>query len=144
MAPSRLVELGQCALVAVKAGVARGEPLVKCQLRASQFYEALKRELQQMPPTDAGRATLIAAADRCDRVAIAGTRPGAILTELGNVLAMLQADQPPPPPRQAPGPFLKVIEGGLSTSNISPARPLLLRLLARPAASSQRTRRAER
>ena len=116
MAASRLVELGQQAFDAVAAGVARGEPLVKCQLRASQFYEALKRELQKMPLTGAQRATLIAAADRCDRVAIAGIGAGAMLTELGNALALLQSDQPTPPLRGAPGPFLRVIEGGLSTS----------------------------
>jgi len=117
MVPSRLVELGQQAVVAVAAGVARGEPLVKCQLLASEFYEALKRELRQAPPVDdAKRATLVAAANRCERVAIAGIGPGAMLNELGNAVAMLQSDRPIPLRGGRPGPVLRVIEGGLSTS----------------------------
>jgi len=116
MVPSRLVELGRRALVAVTAGAARGEPLVKCQLLASEFYEALKRELQQTPLTDAKRATLMAAADRCDRVANAGIGPGAMVAKLGNILAMLQSDQPTPPSGRALEPVLRVIEGGRSAS----------------------------
>jgi hypothetical protein len=76
MVPSRLVVLGQRAFDAVAAGVARGEPLIKCQLRASEFYEALKRELRQtLPMDDTERATLIAAANQCERVANAGITP---------------------------------------------------------------------
>src|SRR6476646_4391296 len=41
--PSQLTELGQQALTDVRIGVANGEPLVRCQLLASEFYEALKR-----------------------------------------------------------------------------------------------------
>jgi hypothetical protein len=93
-----------------------GEPLVKCQLLASEFYEALKRELRQTRPDDSKRATLIAVARRCECVAIANVGPGKMLSELGNVLAMLQSDAPTPPPRRGPGPFLRVIKGGLSTS----------------------------
>jgi hypothetical protein len=37
---------GQKALAAVATNAASGAPLVKCQLLASEFYEALKRELQ--------------------------------------------------------------------------------------------------
>jgi len=117
MVPSRLVELGRRAFVAVTAGAARGEPLVKCQLLASEFYEALKRELQQTPLTDAKRATLMAAADRCDRVAIAGIGPGAMVAELGNILATLESDQPTPPSGRALEPFLRVIEGGRSSKS---------------------------
>jgi len=116
MMPSQLVELGQRAFDAVAAGVARGDPLVKCQLLASEFYEALKRELRQTRPDDSKRATLIAVASRCECVAIADIRPGTMLSELGNVLAMLRSDQPTPPPQRGPGPFLRVIKGGLSIS----------------------------
>jgi hypothetical protein len=112
MVSSRLVELGQRAFDTVAAGVARGEPLVKCQLLASEFYEALKREMRQTPL--AQRATLIAAAERCECGAIG---PGAMLTELGNVLAMLQT----PPPGGRPWPALWVIEGGLSASKAASA-----------------------
>jgi hypothetical protein len=44
--PSHLIELGQQALAAVATNAESGAPLVKCQLLASEFYEALKRELQ--------------------------------------------------------------------------------------------------
>jgi len=44
--PSQLIELGQQALTDVRIGVANGEPLVRCQLLASEFYEALKRALR--------------------------------------------------------------------------------------------------
>ena len=42
---SDLTELGQEAIAAVSRGVADGAPLVKCQLLASAFYEALRHEL---------------------------------------------------------------------------------------------------
>ena len=122
MVASRLVELGQQALVAVAAGVARGEPLVKCQLLASKFYEALKRELRQMPSTNANRTVLLAAIDRCNRVATVGIGPGVVLRELESIIALLQSDQPvPPSARGGPGPLLRVIEGGLSSSKSSGA-----------------------
>jgi hypothetical protein len=122
MAASRLVELGQQAFVEVAAGVARGEPLVKCQLLASKFYEALKRELRQMPSTNAKRTVLLAAIDRCDRVATAGIGPGVVLRELESIIALLQSDLPTPPStRGGPRPFLRVIEGGLSSSRSSGA-----------------------
>ena len=46
MVPSQLIELGRQALTDVRIGVANGEPLVRCQLLASEFYEALKRALR--------------------------------------------------------------------------------------------------
>jgi hypothetical protein len=44
--PSHLIELGQRALSTVTTNVENGAPLVRCQLLASEFYEALKRELR--------------------------------------------------------------------------------------------------
>ena len=41
-----MIELGQQALASVTTNVASGSPLVRCQLLASEFYEALKRELR--------------------------------------------------------------------------------------------------
>jgi hypothetical protein len=38
--PSHLLEVGQQALTAVAISAAGGAPLVKCQLLASDFYEA--------------------------------------------------------------------------------------------------------
>jgi hypothetical protein len=40
---SDLTELGQEAIAAVSRGVTDGAPLVKCQLLASAFYEALRQ-----------------------------------------------------------------------------------------------------
>ena len=117
MVSSRLVELGQRAFDAVAAGVTRREPLVKCQLLASEFYDALKHELgQTLSMDDAKRATLIAATNRCERAAIAGIDPDVMLNELGNALALLTSDSPTPALGGRSGPFLRVIEGGLSPS----------------------------
>jgi hypothetical protein len=115
MAPSQLVEIGRRALAAVSTGVAGGAPLVKCQLLASEFYEALKRELRQTSSANEPKhAMLIAAAKRCERVAITNIGPSAVLREVGNALAMLQSDAATPPARSRSRPVLRVIEGGLS------------------------------
>jgi hypothetical protein len=111
---SELIELGQQAVSAVTRSIARGDPLVQCQLLASNFYEALRHELRGTPHTDvAKRSTLIAAANRCHRVASASIRPGAILVELKSAIATLQSGGPIPPPTSF-RPMLRVIEGGLS------------------------------
>src|ERR1700736_5089116 len=49
---SDLTELGQEAIAAVSRGVADGAPLVKCQLLASAFYEALLQELRKADATE--------------------------------------------------------------------------------------------
>jgi hypothetical protein len=46
LVPSQLIELGRQALTDVRIGVANGQPLVRCQLLAAEFYEALKRALR--------------------------------------------------------------------------------------------------
>jgi len=43
LALSRLQEDGEEALVALARSVAKGEPLVRCQLLASIFYEELRQ-----------------------------------------------------------------------------------------------------
>jgi hypothetical protein len=109
-----LIQLGQQALSAVASGVARGAPLVKCQLLASQFYEALRNELRETPQADlARRKILIAAVNQCHRTALASTTPGMMLQELRGAIDLLQA---PSPETQRPRlrPTLRVIEGGLS------------------------------
>ena len=60
---SDLTELGQEAIAAVSRGVADGAPLVKCQLLASAFYEALRRELRSAHATN--RSTLLAVTQQC-------------------------------------------------------------------------------
>ena len=65
MVPSQLIELGQQALTDVRIGVANGEPLVRCQLLASEFYEALKRALRAPELTPVERWAVMAAANQC-------------------------------------------------------------------------------
>jgi hypothetical protein len=111
-----LIQLGQQALSAVASGVARGAPLVKCQLLASQFYEALRNELRESSHEDVERRKmLIATVNQCHRTAIATATPGAMLQELKGAIDLLQADSPlPETPRPGWRPTLRVIEGGLS------------------------------
>ena len=113
MALSRLKKLGKEAVVAI-ASLARGGPVVRGQLIASRFYEALRYELKRSPMHDAERAALMAASDRCERIATASIAPSAMLDELRNAIAVLQADENAsvPPPRTRP--ILRLIEGGLS------------------------------
>src|SRR5262252_7626690 len=66
---SRLTEIGEQAVAAVAASLARGGPVIKGQLIASRFYEAMQRELKHLPMHDPKRAALIAASDRCERIA---------------------------------------------------------------------------
>jgi hypothetical protein len=109
--PSRLQENAEQALVAVTHCVAKGEALVRCQLLASIFYEALRRELRQCPSMEnPERALLVAAVDHCGRAAITSVSPADLLNELQSAVAMLSD--------RARGtgvrPMLRVIEGGLS------------------------------
>ena len=114
MALSQLSELGEQAILAVAASLARGGPIVRGQLIASRFYEALRRGLKHFPIEDAKRAALIAASDRCERIAAATTNPSVMLDELRKAIAVLQADEPSSvaPPKGRP--VLRLIEGGLS------------------------------
>jgi hypothetical protein len=113
VALSRLREIGEQAVAAVAASLARGGPVVKGQLIASRFYEAMQRELKQLPMHDPKRAALITASDRCERIAGARINPSDLLDELRRALAVLSDDHPSePPPRGRP--VLRLIEGGLS------------------------------
>ena len=114
MIPSHLIELGQQALADVTTNVASGAPLVQCQLLASEFYEALKRELRATSELGVvERAAVVAAANQCRHVATASISPGAMLVKLRSVIALLQSSGPIPPPAGF-RPMLRVIEGGLS------------------------------
>ena len=122
-----LLKLGQEALAAVAKGVAAGAPLLKCQLLASRFYEALRHELREWPKADlARRNTLSAAADQCDRAAIQMSTPSGLLEELKGAIDLLQADIPVPRPQARP--VLRVIEGGLSRAGYGGAAGLLASL----------------
>jgi hypothetical protein len=61
-------ELGRQALTDVRIGVANGEPLVRCQLLASEFYEALKRALRAPDLSPVERWAVMAAANEGRRV----------------------------------------------------------------------------
>lgn len=116
MAFSRLTEIGEQAVAAVAASLARGGPVIKGQLIASRFYEAMHRELRQLPIHDPKRAALIAASERCERIAAARINPTALLDELRKAIAVLEADTHPSvsAPTKA-RPVLRLIEGGLSS-----------------------------
>ena len=114
MVPSHLIRLGAQALADMTANVARGEPLVRCQLLASQFNEALKREL--LATTELGpieRSMVVAAANHCRHAASASISPPAMLAEVRSAMASLQFRAPIPPLRTQ-RPVLRVIDGGLS------------------------------
>jgi hypothetical protein len=113
-----LIELGQHALSAVASDVEGGAPLVRCQLLASEFYEALKHELRKTCPADAAkRDTLVAATIQCHRAATANISPGAMLSELKRAIDLLQVEISSgerPHAHARLRPTLRVIEGGLS------------------------------
>jgi hypothetical protein len=110
--PSQLVELGQQALTDVRISVANGEPLVRCQLLASEFYQALKRALRAPELSPVERCAVIAAANQCLHAATS-ISPSAMMLALRAAIAVLQFNVVTPPLRKA-RPFLRVIEGGLS------------------------------
>jgi hypothetical protein len=113
---SDLTELGQEAIAAVSRGVVDGAPLVKCQLLASAFYEALRDELRKADATR--RSALLAVTDQCHRSAAANISPVQALDELRRAVNLLQPAMPgsetvQPVPRSRP--VLRVIQGGLSS-----------------------------
>jgi hypothetical protein len=114
VAVSQLRELGEQAVAAVATSLVDGGAVLKAQLIASRFYEALRHELEESSTDDAKRAALIPASDRCERIAAVSINSTALLDQLKNAVAVLQADIDtlPPPPRARP--VLRVIEGGLS------------------------------
>ena len=113
-AMSDLTELGQDAIAAVSRGVADGAPLVKCQLLASAFYEALRHELRQADATK--RSTLLAVTRQCHRGAAANISPVQALHELKRAVDLLQPVIPASEtmrPVARSRPVLRVIQGGL-------------------------------
>ena len=65
-------------------GIADGAPLVKCQLLASAFYEALRHELRKADPPKP--SILLAVTDQCHRSAAANISPVQALAELKTFL----------------------------------------------------------
>lgn len=114
MALSQLKALGEQAVIAIAASLARGGPIVRGQLIASHFYEALRYELKQSSMHDTQRAALMAASDQCERIAAASINSTALLDQLKNAVAVLHAETDTSPPPTRTRPVLRVIEGGLS------------------------------
>jgi hypothetical protein len=115
VALSRLIELGQQTLTDVRICMDSGEPLVRCQFLASEFYEALKRELRVPGLSPVERLTVMAAIYQCLYAENVSISPGAMARELGAAIAILQRSKVTPP-RTNTRPLLRVIEGGLSRS----------------------------
>ena len=115
MALSQLSELGEQAIVAAAACLVDGGAVLKAQLIASRFYEALQHELEESSMDDAKRAALIEASERCERIAAASINSTALLNQLKNAVAVLQADTDPLPPPPRVRPVLRLIAGGLSS-----------------------------
>jgi hypothetical protein len=91
---SDLTEIGQEAIAAVSRGVDDGASLVKCQLLASAFYEALRHELRQADATQ--RGTLLGVTRQCHRAAAANISPVQALHELKRAVDLLQPVIPAP------------------------------------------------
>jgi hypothetical protein len=113
---SDLTELGQEAIAAVSRGVADGAPLVKCQLLASAFYEALRHELRKADASK--RSTLLAVTDQCHRSAAANISRVEALAEFKRAIDLLRpviagSETVQTVPRAQP--VLRVIQGGLSS-----------------------------
>ena len=88
MVPAHLIELGQQALATVTTNVAGGAPLVRCQLLASEFYEALKRELRATSELGVvERAMVAAATGLCRHAATASITPDTMLAELRRAIS---------------------------------------------------------
>src|SRR5262249_50841567 len=111
---SRLTEIGEQAVAAVAASLARGGPVIKGQLIASRFYEAMQHELKRLHTHDPKRAALIAASDRCQRIAAARINPSALLDDRKKPMAVCGSNPNAPAPPTRARPVLRLIEGGLS------------------------------
>jgi hypothetical protein len=91
-----LIELGQQALATAVTNVATGEPLVRCQLLASEFYRALKRELRKTSEWGAvEREKLVASANLCSHAVTADIGHDLMLEELKRAIDLLKVDTPP-------------------------------------------------
>jgi hypothetical protein len=119
---AHLIELGQQALASVTTNVAGGAPLVRCQLLASEFYEALKRELRVTSGEGVvERAMVAAATGLCRHAATASITPDTMLAELRraiDLLTMLVTRTSPSPSRGRRG-FISLIAANISGSAVA-------------------------
>jgi hypothetical protein len=112
-----LSKLGNEIVARMAHEVVTGASLVLLQLLASQFYEAMKADIEQTPHEPARIGALTSAADRCRRSAENCLSPHLMLVEIRAAVAMLSA---PPVAYQTDTvvrfrpPQLRVIQGGLA------------------------------
>jgi hypothetical protein len=95
--------------------VTGGACAVRLQLLASQFYEAVRAELDKTPRHEGAKAgALTAAADQCRRSAGNSLSPHLMLIEMRAAVAMLNDGARPPPSDVVVRfrPPLRVIQGG--------------------------------
>ena len=96
MVPSHLIKLGQQVLADARISVANDEPLIRSQVLASEFYEALKGELRAPHLNPVELSAVIAAANQCCHAATASITPSMIVGMLRAALAMLQSSEAVP------------------------------------------------
>lgn len=111
--PSHLIELGQQAIDAVAAKVAEGSPLVRCQLIASDFFEAWKRQCEASENDFERHELLNAVGIHCCRMRTAAISPATMLEELRAAVELLRIERLPASPTRA-RPTLRLVQGGLS------------------------------
>ena len=112
-----LSKLGTDVVARMAQQVVRGGSLVQLQLLASQFYEAVKAELDQTPRHEAPKVgALAAAADQCRRSAQNCRSAHLMLVEIRAAVTMLSesAGQQPMGAVLRFRPQLRVIQGGLA------------------------------
>lgn len=107
-----LLELGRDVAAEMATEVMAGAGVIRLQLLASRFYEAIKVERDQAPQHGPKRRALTAAADQCH---CSAASPHSVLVHIRTAVAMLTATPEPQPcaaVRQRPQ--LRVIHGGVA------------------------------
>ena len=109
-----LSTLGNDVVARMAQEVVRGAGVVRLQFLASEFYEAVKAELDQTPRHEAGRVSVLAAAaDQCRRLAENCTSPQLMLVDIRAAVSMLNESAAIRPGAVVFKPQLRVIQGGL-------------------------------
>jgi hypothetical protein len=122
-----LFALGQDVVDRMGRQLLEGRQLVHLQLIASEFYEAMKAELERTPRHQAEKIGIAAAAEHCRGSASSCVSPYSLLIELQAAVTMLSRgctrDEPNAPPRCKPQ--LRVLQGGLTYRRMATAAQTL-------------------
>jgi hypothetical protein len=111
-ARSNTMRLGAEAIAQIATAVIAGAPLLKCQLLACQFFDALRQELSETAEGDESRGQLAAAIDQCQRAARLTISPAVMLAELDMAVSLVAGCTRHP--KLVSPPALRVIQGGRS------------------------------